>query len=192
MAATDDTRREASLRAKAFYDAELRSKLELTKNGKYIVIDGESLDYEVAPNLIVATVHLRDRRPVGPTLALRIGHDTTLRLPLRQRDSHSEVADVQTNARQKGEDAVLPTYRRNPASLLAETFYNTELRAKLEPAQNGKFIVIAGKTHDYEVDSDPITAAVHLQDRQPGGEMFIFRVGYDSEQCVFHSLRFSI
>ena len=188
MTATDAERSAALLSAKAFYNAELRGKLEPTEKGKYIVIDAESHDYEVDSSLIVATVHLQDRQPYGQTLALRIGYDTTLRLPLRQRDSHSGAGLGQTKTRQKTEKAVLTAFNRSPASLQAEAFYNTELRANLEPTEKGKYVVIDAESHDYEVDGDIIAAGVHLLDRQPDADMFVFCIGYDSEQYALHGL----
>ena len=80
---------------------------------------------------------------------------------------------------------------RTAASLQAEAFYNAELRDKLEPAENGKFIVIDAKSHDYEVDDELIVATVHLRDRQPHGEMFAFLVGCPNE-TVFHGKRMRI
>ena len=80
---------------------------------------------------------------------------------------------------------------RTAASLQAEAFYNTELRDQLEPAENGKFIVIDAKSHDYEVDDELIVATVHLRDRQPDGEMIVFRVGFDDE-TILHGKRIRI
>ena len=80
---------------------------------------------------------------------------------------------------------------RTDASAYNEAFYNAELRELLEPAENGKFIVIDAKSHDYEVDSELIVATVHLRDRQPDGEMIVFRVGFDDE-IVLHSKRIRI
>ena len=80
---------------------------------------------------------------------------------------------------------------RTAASLKAEAFYNAELRDKLEPAENGKFIVIDAKSHDYEVDDELIVATVHLRDRQPDGEMIVFRVGFDDE-TILHGKRIRI
>ena len=80
---------------------------------------------------------------------------------------------------------------RTAASLKAEAFYNAELRDKLEPAENGKFIVIDSKSHDYEVDDELIVATVHLRDRQPDGEMVVFRVGFDDE-TILHGKRIRI
>ncbi len=80
---------------------------------------------------------------------------------------------------------------RTVASLQAEEFYNAELRDRLEPAENGKFIVIDAKSHDYEVDDELIVATVHLRDRQPDGEMIVFRVGFDDE-TILHGKRIRI
>lgn len=80
---------------------------------------------------------------------------------------------------------------RTAASLQAEEFYNAELRGQLEPAENGKFIVIDAKSHDYEVDDELIVATVHLRDRQPDGEMIVFRVGFDDE-TILHGKRIRI
>ena len=80
---------------------------------------------------------------------------------------------------------------RTAASLQAEAFYTAELRDKLEPAENGKFIVIDAKSHDYEVDDELIVATVHLRDRQPDGEMIVFRVGFDDE-TILHGKRIRI
>ena len=80
---------------------------------------------------------------------------------------------------------------RTAASLQAEEFYNAELRGQLEPAENGKFIVIDAKSHDYEVDDELIVATVHLRDRRPDGEMIVFRVGFDDE-TILHGKRIRI
>lgn len=80
---------------------------------------------------------------------------------------------------------------RSAASVQAEEFYNAELRDRLEPAENGKFIVIDAKSHDYEVDDELIVATVHLRDRQPDGEMIVFRVGFDDE-TILHGKRIRI
>ena len=81
---------------------------------------------------------------------------------------------------------------RSAASRQAEAFYNAELRAKLEPAECGKYIVIDLKSHDYEVDDNLIVATVHLQDRQPDAKPFAFRIGYDARKFVLHGKPISI
>ena len=190
MAATADTRSEVLLRAKAFYDAELRANLEPEQNGKYIVIDGESLDYEVDGNLIVASVHLRDRRPDGQMLSFAIGFDSAARGRPRTGGYDDGTSAGEVNGHRDKESSAHRTIKRSFASLQAEEYYNAELRAKLEPAHNGKFILIDPASWDYEVDSDLIVATVHLRDRQPNGEWIIFRIGdTDSERSALHGMR---
>lgn len=79
---------------------------------------------------------------------------------------------------------------RSKDSLRAEAFYNEELRDNLEPAENGKFIVIDVRSSDYEVHADLIFAYVHLRDRRPNGELYTFRVGdSERERSVLHGKR---
>ena len=189
MATTADTLSEALLRVKTFYDAELRAKLEPEQNGKYIVIDGESLDYEVDDNMTVASVHLRDRRPDGEMLSFAIGFDSVARGGPWPGDYDGGAADGESNGHRDKESSTHRAIKRSFASLQAEEYYNAELRAKLEPAHNGEFILIDPASLDYEVDSDPIAATVHLRDRQPNGEWIIFRIGdTDSERSALHGM----
>ena len=193
MTATTDADRAAWIRrVEAFYDAELRAKLEPAENGKHIVIDGESLDYEVDANPIVASVHLRDRRPNGRMLSFDIGFDSVTRGGPWPGDSDDGTSAGAVNGHRDQKSGTPWVVERSFASLQAEEYYNAELRAKLEPEHKGKYILIDPASRDYEVDSDPIAAAVHLRDRQPNGEWIIFCIGYDIHQCVFHGLRFHL
>ena len=81
---------------------------------------------------------------------------------------------------------------RSEGSLRAETFYNAELRKKLEPDEDGMFIVIDSQSLDYEVDANLIVATVHLQDRRPDAQMFSFRIGYDKERYILHGKRMTL
>lgn len=191
MSTTNDTRSAASLRAEAFYDAELRDKLEPAQNGKHIVIDSNSLDYEVDANAVVASVHLRDRRPDARTVSFQIGHYSNW--PTRPRRNALSPESAGDASGRFGKKVAPPEIGRSSASLEAEAFYNAGLRAKLEPAEKGKFILIDGKSHDYEVDADLIAATVHLRDRQPSGEWFIFRIGdTDTERSALHGMRMTL
>lgn len=79
---------------------------------------------------------------------------------------------------------------RSVASLQAENFYNAELRDKLEPDENGKFVIIDPESGDHEVHADLVFAYVHLRDRRPDAELFTFRVGDNQlEQSVIHGKR---
>ena len=178
-------------RAQDFYSSELSQKLESAAPGKYVVIDGNSLDYEVDASMIVGTVHLQDRHPDARIVVFKIADDLDW-LTRPRRDASRLGRPVGEFNEDFGERDAPPEINRSPASLEAENFYNTELRAQLEPVHTGKYILIAGETHDYEIDADPIVAGVHLLDRQPGAEMFMFCIGCDGHQSVFHGLRLYI
>ena len=188
MTTTDHARDAAVSRAKDFYNSQLRAKLEPAARGQYVVIDGDSLDYEVDASMIVATVHLQDRQPDARIAVFKIAYDLN-RLTRPRRDASGPVRTAEEFNGDVGKKVARPKITRSPGSLEAENFYNTELRAQLEPLHTGKYILIAGETHDYEIDSDPIAAGVHLLDRQPDAEMFMFCIGSDSHQSVFHGLR---
>ena len=192
MTTTDHVRNASMLRAKDFYDVELREKLESTEKGKYVVIDSNSLDYEVDASLIVAAVHLKDRHPDARTVSFEIGYEPKWATRPRRDASRTETSTREVNG-PHGEKVTPPAISRSRASLDAEAFYNTELRAKLETEEKGKFILIDGKSHDYEVDADLIAATVHLRDRQPSGEWFIFRIGdTDTERSALHGMRMTL
>ncbi len=189
---TKDYARDAAIqRAQDFYSSELSHKLEPAALGKYVVIDGNSLDYEVDASMIVATVHLQDRQPDARIAVFKIADDFDW-LTRPRRDASCPGGAAGEFNEDFGERNAPPEISRSTASLEAENFYNTELRAQLEPAHTGKYILITGETHDYEIDSDPIVAGVHLLDRQPDAEMFMFCIGCDSHQIVFHGLRLYI
>lgn len=181
----------ATQRARDFYSSELSQKLESAAPGKYVVIDGNSLDYEVDASMIVATVHLQDRKPDAMIAVFKIADD--LGWITRPRRDASRLGRAAGEFNEDfGERDAPPEISRSTASLEAESFYNTELRAQLEPVHAGKYILIAGETHDYEIDTDPIVAGVHLLDRQPDAEMFMFCIGCGGHQSVFHGLRLYI
>ena len=190
--ATKDYARDAAIqRARDFYSSELSQNLESAALGKYVVIDGNSLDYEVDASMIVATVHLQDRHPDARIVVFKIADDLDWLTQPRRDASRLGRADGEFNE-DFGERNTPPEISRSPASLKAENFYNTELRAQLEPLHAGKYILIAGETHDYEIDGDPIAAGVHLLDRQPDAEMFMFCIGCDGGQFALHGFPISV
>jgi hypothetical protein len=60
----------------------------------------------------------------------------------------------------------------------AEALYEQEIRAKLEPENIGKFVVIETQTGDYVVDEHDVTAMKRAAEKHPGGVFHILRVGY--------------
>ena len=63
--------------AKAIYQEKIRHLVEPGENGKYIVIDVKSGDYEIDEEHIAASARLRARRPNAATYAGRVGYPTT-------------------------------------------------------------------------------------------------------------------
>ncbi len=61
-------------RAEAFYRERIRPKVYPQNKGRMLVIDLDSLDYEIADQDIVATERLWKRRPGCLTLGIRIGY----------------------------------------------------------------------------------------------------------------------
>ena len=68
---------EVTQRAKAIYQKNIKHLVEPTENGKYIVIDAESGDYEIDPQIIAAADRLHERRPNAAAYAGRVGYPTT-------------------------------------------------------------------------------------------------------------------
>jgi len=51
------------------------------------------------------------------------------------------------------------------------------LREQLEPAHNGKYIVIDVDSGDYEMDADHMTASNRAAAKRPGARLYATRVG---------------
>ncbi len=59
-----------------------------------------------------------------------------------------------------------------------EEIYEQQIRAKVEPQNKGKFLVIDIKTGAYELDEDDLTASKRLLARHPDAEIYGLRIGY--------------
>ncbi len=60
---------------------------------------------------------------------------------------------------------------------LARQVYSERLRARLEPHEDGKFVVINLDTGEYEVDADDLTASDRARSRFGDAPLFVLRVG---------------
>ena len=83
-ATTKLRKEEIAQRATDFYDAHLRSKLESSDIGKFVVIDAESLDYSIAKDDVSASLAMLEKDPTcGPRLfGIRVGFKTAYRIGL--------------------------------------------------------------------------------------------------------------
>ena len=59
-----------------------------------------------------------------------------------------------------------------------EEIYERDLRAHLEPASNGQFVVLDIDTGEYELDPDETLALQRAMTKRPDGTRFIKRVGF--------------
>ena len=66
---------EISDRAKKIYEDRIKEKVEPQENGKFIIIDIESGDYEVHEKRLVASRRLRERRPDSVGFGGRVGYE---------------------------------------------------------------------------------------------------------------------
>ena len=70
-----------------------------------------------------------------------------------------------------------------PSSGTAErgaTLYDQKLRGLLEPAHNGKYVVIDVDTGEYELDADHLAASDRAAAKHPGAALYATRVGAGS------------
>lgn len=65
---------EISSLGKAIYQSKIKHLVEPQENGKFIVIDVESGDYEIDEQDVVASSRLRERRPNAVTYGVLIGY----------------------------------------------------------------------------------------------------------------------
>ena len=85
MSNTRYSAEDVAARGEALYDQELRQRVEPGNEGKYLVIDVDTGDYELGENYLELTRQLRSRRPDAAPYALRIGHRALGRIGGRRR-----------------------------------------------------------------------------------------------------------
>ena len=80
MAIGKRQRSELATRAHAVYDAKLRHQVEPNENGRYLALEVETGDYEIADRFRDANEKLRERHPL-PTLffTFRIGYPAAIK-----------------------------------------------------------------------------------------------------------------
>ena len=61
-------------RGEQIYAERIKHLVEPEHNGKFIVIDIESGDYEIAENMLIAEDRLKGRRPEAVGFGARVGH----------------------------------------------------------------------------------------------------------------------
>jgi hypothetical protein len=70
-----------------------------------------------------------------------------------------------------------PGYTTDEVGRRGRELYEQKLRAQVEPAHTGKFLVLDIVTGDYEIADDDLTASDLLLARHPHGVLYGLRIG---------------
>jgi len=74
------TPEEIAARGEAIYDRDIRSKVESTHHGKFLVLDIETGEYEIDDEDVTASLRALAKRPDAVLYGIRIGYPTAYRL----------------------------------------------------------------------------------------------------------------
>jgi hypothetical protein len=74
------TASEIATRGQEIYEREIRAKVEDGNKGRFLVLDIDTGDYEIAEDDLTATHRLLARRPGAVTYGVRIGHRAAYRI----------------------------------------------------------------------------------------------------------------
>ncbi len=74
------TTEEVARRGREIYEQKLRREVELEHEGRFLVVDIESGEYEVADNALAASRRLRERKPDAVLYLMRVGREAAFRL----------------------------------------------------------------------------------------------------------------
>ncbi len=85
MADTVMDRHELARRGQAYYAQHLRETLEPQHNGKYLVLDVETGEYEMDADQVVAMQRARARHPTTVFYIVRVGYPAVGRIGARLR-----------------------------------------------------------------------------------------------------------
>lgn len=74
------TAEETARRARDVYERSIRAEVEGVHDGRFLVVDVESGEYEVADDALSASDRLRERRPEAVLYLMRVGRPAAFRL----------------------------------------------------------------------------------------------------------------
>lgn len=80
MPYSDYTREEVSERGKEIYEKEIKEHVEPEENGKFVVIDIETGEYELDESDLAATKRALARRPEAVLYHIRVGYRAAYKL----------------------------------------------------------------------------------------------------------------
>ncbi len=76
--------------------------------------------------------------------------------------------------------AAAPKYSKGKVCERGKKIYAEQIKASVEPLENGKFIVIDIESGDHEIDQEMLVASLRLRERRPNSVRYGGRVGCDS------------
>jgi hypothetical protein len=59
-----------------------------------------------------------------------------------------------------------------------QALYDQQIREKVEPQQNGKFLVLDIETGEFEIDPDSVAALERATAKHPDAPLYLLRVGF--------------
>lgn len=71
-----------------------------------------------------------------------------------------------------------PRYSSDEIVERGQALYDEQIREKVEPQQNGKFLVLDVETGNYEIDADSYAAYERAAARRPDAPLYLLRVGF--------------
>jgi hypothetical protein len=71
-----------------------------------------------------------------------------------------------------------PPYTAEEVAARGEAIYEQQIRAKVEAAHKGQFVVIDIETGDYEIDADDLAATKRALAKRPTAVLYGLRIGY--------------
>ena len=81
-----------------------------------------------------------------------------------------------------------PRYSADEIVARGKEIYAKQLRAKLEPQNIGKFLVIDIETGEYEMDEDDLAASMRASRKKPGGARYGMRIGSPTSGTIGNAL----
>ncbi len=70
-----------------------------------------------------------------------------------------------------------PQHTPEELARLGTEVFDRQVRPRLRPEDNGKFVAIAIDTEDYEIDEDDYAAVTRLRSRRPAADVWLGRIG---------------
>jgi hypothetical protein len=73
--------------------------------------------------------------------------------------------------------SIQPRYSKEEFARRGDEIYERDIRPRVEPGQEGKYVVIDIETGAYEIDADELAASDRLLARHPNAQIWLRRVG---------------